>query len=73
MKIKEGGVVHLNFDRKDHEEIRRQAESLGMPMATLAKAIVLKNLYDPQDINIGGESKPQNDEIPFRRKLRTIK
>jgi len=41
---KSSKVVHLNFEDKDHLLLKQSADSLGMPLATYAKALVLSTL-----------------------------
>jgi len=58
-------VVHLNFDKKDHSQLKERAESLGMPIATYAKAIVKNHLdQDTEDVLV--------DKNTDRRKSRSI-
>ena len=58
-------VVHLNFDEKDHEKLRERSASLGMPIATYSKAIILEYIG-------GGDVSLLPEKTTQGRKPRTI-
>lgn len=60
-------VVHINFKEEEHVNLRERAASLGMPIATYAKAVILDYLSGVDRFqSIPGNSRP-------KPKIRTIK
>ena len=42
--MKKFKVIHLNLELEHHNKISERAKELGMPVATLAKALVMDSL-----------------------------
>lgn len=66
IKAKPFKPVHMNLKLDEHSLLTEKAASLGMPVATYAKAVVLAHLQDrPLEI--------ASKEPEYVRKPRTIK